>query len=335
MLEKPDIQDQYILSHVQEQYGLPVALLTFLPLGVDINAAVYRAVTRDGTAYFLKLRKGFFDETSVAVPLFLKEKGIEHIIAPLTTRTGQAWGNLDVYRTILYPFIQGKDGYEVQLSDQQWIEFGIALKGMHTAQVPSALKRLIQQETFSSHWREMVTTFQAQAENTSFTDPAAARLAIFMKQKHGLISHMVGRAEQLGLDLKTRRLRLVLCHSDIHPGNLLIGAKDAFYIVDWDNPILAPKERDLMSVCMGGVWNGAQQQALFYQGYGQVEMDWHALTYYRFERIIQDIADFCKQLFLTSAGGDDREQSFQYLAGSFLPDNVVDAALKTDHSWTR
>jgi spectinomycin phosphotransferase len=105
--------------------------------------------------------------------------------------------------------------------------------------------------------------------------------------------------------------------------------------VDWDNPILAPKERDLMSVCMGGVWNGAQQQALFYQGYGQVEMDWHALTYYRFERIIQDIADFCKQLFLTSAGGDDREQSFQYLAGSFLPDNVVDAALKTDHSWTR
>ena len=59
MLEKPDISDELIISCLQEEYDLRVAALTFLPLGADMGTAVYRAVTEDGTAYFLKLRKGF------------------------------------------------------------------------------------------------------------------------------------------------------------------------------------------------------------------------------------------------------------------------------------
>ena len=33
----------------------------------------------------------------------------------------------------------------------------------------------------------------------------------------------------------------VLCHSDIHGGNVLIDGNDAIYIVDWDEPIIALK----------------------------------------------------------------------------------------------
>jgi hypothetical protein len=58
MLEKPNIADELIISCLQEEYDLRVAELTFLPLGADLGTAVYRVVADDGTAYFLKLRKG-------------------------------------------------------------------------------------------------------------------------------------------------------------------------------------------------------------------------------------------------------------------------------------
>lgn len=333
MLEKPDLQNQRIIACLQDEYGLHIAQLTFLPLGADVNTAVYRAVTEDGTAYFLKLRKGDFDEIMVDIPPFLKTQGIQPVIAPLATKAGQFWASLDVYKMILYPFITGKNGYEVRLSDQHWLDFGTALKGIHAAKLPPALMQRIPPETYSPLWREMVKTFQAQVEETSFDDPTAAKLAAFMQVKRAEISHLVARAGQLGLALQARSLELVLCHSDIHPGNILIGANDALYILDWDNPILAPKERDLMHIGGSIIWNDEREKALFYQGYGPLEIDRMALAYYRYERIIQDIAEFCKQLLLTSEGGKDREQSFMYFTGQFLPNHQVQIACMTDMLW--
>jgi len=77
-------------------------------------------------------------------------------------------------------------------------------------------------------------------------------------------------------------------------------------------------------------WNGPHDEELFYQGYGRVEVDRMALAYYRYERIIQDIAAFCEQIFLTVEGGEDREQSYQYFTGQFLPNHEVEIACKTD-----
>jgi hypothetical protein len=92
MLTKPDIADELIISQLQEEYNLCVSSLTFLPLGADMGTAVYRVVADDGTAYFLKLRKGF-DEISVTVPLFLKSQGIKEIIAPFETKSNQGWAD--------------------------------------------------------------------------------------------------------------------------------------------------------------------------------------------------------------------------------------------------
>jgi len=332
MLEKPALADHLILSRLQDDYGLQVARLTFLPLGADVNTAVYRVDSVDKMAYFLKLRKGGFDEISVTLPLFLKAQGIQPIIAPLETRAQEQWASLDAYKMILYPFIEGKNGYEVALSDPQWVDFGAALKAIHTTRLPPDLARLISCETYSPQWREMVKTFQAQAEKTTFNDPTAAKLAAFMRSRRSEIDALVARADQLGRGLQARSPQLVLCHSDIHAGNLLLGAKDALYIVDWDNPSFAPIEHDLALVGGSTVWNSARQEALFYRGYGQVKLDSAALAYYRYERIILDISEFCKQLFFSVEGGEDREQYYQYFTSNFLPNHEIEIALKTDKS---
>lgn len=120
--------DERIVAHVQDVYGLPVEQVVFLPLGADGNTAVYRLTTPCQT-YFLKLRSGIFDETSVTLPQCLSVQGVRQIIAPLPTKTGQFWTNLDAYTAILYPFVEGRNVYEVNLSGRHWRELGVTIPG--------------------------------------------------------------------------------------------------------------------------------------------------------------------------------------------------------------
>src|SRR5262245_57452283 len=171
MLEKPDVPDEQIIACLQDAYDLLAEHIAFLPLGVDVNAAVYRAVADDGTAYFVKLRRGAFDETSVTLPKYLSDQGIAQIIAPLVSKTGQLWANLGAFTVILYPIVEGYDGYQVDLSDRHWHDFGAALKRIHTMAIPPALTRRIQRETYSAQARQQVRGFLSRLEDDTFDDP--------------------------------------------------------------------------------------------------------------------------------------------------------------------
>ena len=81
---------------------------------------------------------------------------------------------------------------------------------------------------------------------------------------------------------------------------------------------------------VGGIWNSAREGALFYQGYAGKEINLTALTYYRCERIIEDIAEYSKQVFLTSAEAADRERAVQKLSSVFLPNQVFEIAFQTN-----
>ena len=158
-----------------------------------------------------------------------------------------------------------------------------------------------------------------------------------MRAKRAEIADLVGRADRLAQVLRTRSPAHVLCHSDVHAGNVLIGVDDSFYIVDWDNPILAPKERDLMFVGGGQGFTGhtpQEEEMLFYRGYGETQIDPVALAYYRYERIVTDIAVFCEQLLLSDAGGEDRAQSLQYLKSIFRPGGTIEIAYNSDRTQT-
>lgn len=329
MLEKPDLPERLILAHLEEEYGLKMARLSFLPIGADVNTAVYRAVAMDKRAYFLKLRKGDFFEISLTIPQFLKAQGIRAIIGPLETASGGLWAGLDGYRMVLYPFIEGKDGYELPLTERQWLQFGATLKRIHAACVPPALAGLIPRETFSPHWRDLVTDFQSQVERIEYTDETAGKLAAFMREKKGEIERLVLRAGELAVRLHEQGKQMVLCHSDLHAGNLLLSPDGSFYIVDWDAPLFSPRERDLAMVGGSSAWKDPRGEALFYQGYGTAEVDPVALAYFRMERIIMDIAAYGEQLLLSSTGGEDREQGLRYFISNFLPGSEIDLAYKT------
>lgn len=330
MLEKPDLADERIAACLRETYDVPAAQIMFLPLGADENTAVYH-ITTDATTYFLKLRSGIFDETSVLLPKFLHDQGIRQIIPPLAAKTGQLWTNLGDFKAFLCPFIDGQNGYERPLTDDHWRELGATLRQIHTAVIPPTLTRHIRRETFSAQWRDVVRQALGEWVTAVYADPVARDCAAFLHSKREQITVLVTRTEQLAQTLRAETPAFTLCHADLHAGNVLLNDQ-AFYVVDWDTLLFAPKERDLMFAGAGLFGHGrspAEEERLFYQGYGETEVNLAALAYYRRERIIEDIAIYCQQLLLTHDGGADRAQSLYYLKSNFLPGSTIELAEST------
>ena len=155
-----------------------------------------------------------------------------------------------------------------------------------------------------------------------------------MKKNISNIRHLVDRAELLGEKLQRESLPLVLCHSDIHAGNVLLDKRSHTYIVDWDEPMMAPKERDLMFIGggIGNVWNNPIEEQLFYKGYGNTEINRVALAYYRHERIVEDIAIYSQEVLFGAGKQEERLEMYQHFLAMFEPQGVVDIAFKTDEN---
>ncbi|MFZ0544508.1 MAG: phosphotransferase [Candidatus Promineifilaceae bacterium] len=332
MFEKPSIQDQQIAACLHANYGISAVSITFLPLGADQNTAVYRIEASNHPSYFLKLRSGPFNPASVILPHLLQEQGFNHIIGLLPTTDGRLYTTLGRYKVILSSYVEGQNGYQVPLSDEQMVEFGRLLKQFHTTQFLPSLLTTIHRETYSSQWRDQTKDFFSIIETTQFTDPLATELAAFLKTHRSKTLDLVNYAQEQAEILQSQPLPSILCHADVHAGNIHITADNTFYLIDWDTLILAPKERDLMSIGAGlmGSWRTPQQEeALFYQGYnenGRTPINQTALTYYRSERIIEDIAISCQQIFSIDGIIEDREQTLYYLKSNYHPGSTIDLA---------
>lgn len=110
---------------------------------------------------------------------------------------------------------------------------------------------------------------------------------------------------------------------------MLVDQNNHLYLIDWDTLILAPKERDLMFIG-AGIWNSGytptEEEALFYTGYGEANINQDVICYYRLERIIEDIGIYCEHIFLSNDRSEDRKQSLDYIQTNFLPNGTIERA---------
>jgi len=114
--------------------------------------------------------------------------------------------------------------------------------------------------------------------------------------------------------------------------SLILNHDQNFYIVDWDAPLLAPKERDLMFIGGGidDIWKSKRDESIFYEGYGKTDIDFTVMAYYRYERVIEDLSAYGEQLLLTDEGGADREEAYRRFTGNFEPGQTIEIA---DHTY--
>lgn len=332
MLEKPDISDERIISGLQEKFSIPVTRIEFLPLGLDSSAWAY-LVEVENTAYFLKLRKEIPNPAGILIPRFLKEQGIRQVMAPLLTKAGDAWASMDNFFLILYPFITDERVMDVGMSDAHWVEFGSVLNQLHATKPTPGLLGQVKRETFIPKQLVFVKELHAQVKIRKFDDPFQKELADFWLENYETIATILERTEALAKRMQETTPEFVLCHADIHTANLLLSNDDKIYIVDWDETLLAPKERDLLFI-IGSIFNDTSDgrwERLFFEGYGETEVDPLALAYYRYDWCVEDIGEFAEDVFgRENLGEETKANSIRWFKSLFTPGNSVETALKTE-----
>jgi spectinomycin phosphotransferase len=340
MPEPPRIPIELLHACLRERYGLGAETVEHLPRGHDYRAGVYRVVSEHDSVYLLKATSRPLYEPSCLVPRYLHDQGITAVVAPLPTTSGSLWTPLAEghaewtewrewreWRVMVYPFLEGETSL-TGMTDDQWQETGHIFRRIHKIPLPPEGFPSIRMESFDpTAYLRWVRDFEAQHLQSPQADedgsgPARAVRAAWAAHRSTIHTALTA-LEQLGAALRSHAVPAVIAHADLHAANLLRDATGHVYVLDWDEVMLAPKERDFIFI-------RELQAHAFWQGYGsraREEVNWVALTYFRWERVIQDLIEEAVQaLFQDDVGEDAKALAARRFAATFAAGGNVDAA---------
>lgn len=333
MLDPASLDETTIAKTLESHYGVLASDIAFLPLGYDSASWVYRVQSRDKQHYFLKVRADqSFNPASLAIPNYLSEQGVPHILAPLQAVDQTLWVSAGDFVLSLYRFVEGQNAAGTSLSEGQWHAFGVLIRQIHACKLPAFLRRLLPLESFIPNRRHLIPDLDAAAAKVTFDNPDERELSEFWDAQKDVIHAIVGKSDALAEQLRHTSAPRVLCHADMHTWNVLLDNEKQFWLIDWDEVIFALKERDLMFAVggIGGDGVGSQQTSWFIQGYGDHTIDQTALAYYRNAWAVQDIAGFGGLVFFApERSKESRRVALEGFMNLFNPGEIVDLALKS------
>jgi len=230
---------------------------------------------------------------------------------------------------VLYPYIEGENAMVAGLTRDQWREFGAALRAVHDSGLHDRFRGTVPVEDFSLPSAMLVREMLALTSGPREWTGAAADFAAFWRTEAARIEAVLARAGALGVELQRRSFELVLCHTDIHAANVMVDEDGRIHLIDWDGPKIAPRERDLLFVIGSRIARPVEpwEEAWFFEGYGRVPVDPVALAYFRYERIVEDLGEFARSVFLDPALSERlRRREADLGTGFFVPGGDIDRA---------
>ncbi|HET8843516.1 MAG TPA: phosphotransferase [Ktedonobacteraceae bacterium] len=170
------------------------------------------------------------------------------------------------------------------VTDAQWKEVGSIFQRIHQVGLPSMGFESLRKERFDpTEYAQWIHTFETQpVQEASETSASQRLLRSTWKAHQSTIHHAVATLQKLAEVLQARTFPHVICHADLHARNLIRDQAGRVFVIDWDDVMLAPKERDFIFIRQ-------PHAGAFFQGYTDAEVDWSLLTYYLWERVVQDL----------------------------------------------
>ncbi len=308
MREQLKIPEEQLQACLRNEYGLDPARLEFLPRGKDYSAGLYRVLTGAGADYLVKVTSRPLYEPTFLVPRYLMEQGITAVVAPIPAKSRALWTKLADWTVIVYPFIEG-DTSLTGMTNEQWQQVGSIFQQIHHVQLAPGGLPSLKSETFNpTVYAEWIHTFETEhLDSAPGQSPAGQALRAAWRVHQPTIHAGVLSLEKLGEVLRASSHRYVICHADLHGANLIRDRNGHVFVIDWDEVMLAPKERDFIFI-------RDPHAKAFWTGYGQRDIDWTALTYFCWERVVQDLTYNAENVCLRD---DLAEQTKAEIAGFF------------------
>jgi spectinomycin phosphotransferase len=332
----PIIDRAAVVARLRADFGVSVHSISQVSGGQDSEAVVMRAVTVDGAEFAVKVSRSL-GVGGLLASAFLARRVSSGIAGPLLARSGQPFSVVDGRRLSVSPWVSGRGAYETGMDAPQWRSFGSVLAEVHDVQLPRAAADQLPTEDYRTPAAASTRVLDERIRAEVRRHPAgsdASPTGALIREWHaatGSVGAILTHIDDLGDELRACTRPSVICHGDAHIGNVQLSDDGGIWLLDWDEVVCAPRERDLMFV-LGGVLAHApvstRQQGWFFEGYGPADIAPVQLAYYRCSWALQDIADYAGRVLdqpaMSSGAGS---QALELFCDLLSPTGIVRLAV--------
>ena len=224
-----------LCEFIRQEYRLAPAQIT--PAKRGFYGETWRLDTENGP-YFLKLdystaHKGVYERSFPAIE-HLRRHGIDFVSKIVKTCQGALCTRFDGAVLGLFDWI---DGENIETDDTKGPEYQMLAKVYTVPTEGLDLRR----EDFSA---QSAARFYQQWDGLKRMPPRdeATRILTLFEENRANLERWSGRLDHFSGLCQGDLTPFFITHGDAG-GNLIVG-KDGYFIVDWDDPVLAPPERD-------------------------------------------------------------------------------------------
>jgi len=315
-----DVETSAVIDALGDRWGFDVEAADYAALGAgsyhwevtdrtglrrfvtvdDLDQKPWLGDTRD--AAFDGLRRAF--DTSVA----LRDGGLHFVVAPIPTRRGESLRRLDSrYAIALFPFVEGEAGqfgyYEDDDDGRRAVVAMLAELHQATAAVGSAVGTTGLDLPGRHHLEAALLELDEAWTGGPLSEPARDAVRDSVSE----LVELLTLADRLSADAEKRGGGWVVTHGEPHAANVM-RTGEGRVLVDWDTVALAPPERDLWMLVVGGT----DAADLYVRATG-TQLNEAALDYFRLTWELKDLAEYLNVLRSPHQENDDTVRQYQAL----------------------
>ncbi len=305
MRTEPDISKQKLAAMLRREYGLDVARFTFIPKGFASH--LYAAHLADGARIFVKMvhpEPLAASDPEFYLPLTwnLYHKGLyRNLPYPLRNRSGAFVSSFFGRPVVLFPFIEGETlEDESRWTDDLRAALGDAVGTIHRSTPEIGVEKPFV-EGYEVRFRAALLDSIAELGAVGSRESAGRRALRDALLPHADALHV--RLDRLAaLQARVREIApaMVVCHTDIHGGNIILSPQGELYILDWENSMIAPPEHDLFAFVEDPRF--PVFVAAYERTYRQVDLHAEVFGFYFYRRNLEDLADWVLRILHDSHG---------------------------------
>ena len=159
------------------------------------------------------------------------------IVNPVRTENGKYKYENSNYAFLLFRYIDGRTITEGDFSDEQVIQLANILAELHSygANIPLDTQSVM--ETYDIGFCSSLEKIMQQANSLK------KELSNLLSKYSDKLENAINELELLAIEVKEFHPQYLLCHTDIHEGNIL-QTEDGIVLIDWENLKLAPADAD-------------------------------------------------------------------------------------------
>jgi len=149
------------------------------------------------------------------------------------------------FQIALFDWISGRTAEEHKLTDTQLERLGELLAKIH--QSKTIIGEYPVRENFTIPFKNrFLAICDSMSKISGNSTKYRTRLKLFLGPHGQEFMQELETLEKLQRKVKTKNLEYVNCHGEPSPGNILSSDNGEIHLLDWDDPIFAPKEKDLL-----------------------------------------------------------------------------------------